>query len=50
MIDSETADIKNINVTVWYDEDGDGTIDDYSSAWLDDEPSIVLDTRIADRS
>ncbi|MBI2870446.1 MAG: hypothetical protein HYY14_01920 [Candidatus Omnitrophica bacterium] len=47
--DNEAADIKNITVTVWYDEDGDGTVDSYSEAWREDEASVVLDTRVADR-
>ena len=40
--DDEGSDIREISVTVWFDEDGDGTQDA-------DEDSVQLDTKIAKR-
>ena len=40
--DDQGADIKVLNVTVWFDEDGDGSQDA-------DEESVSLDVKIADR-
>ena len=41
--DDEGADIKVISVTVWHDEDDDDVVDN-------DEETITMDTRVADRS
>lgn len=47
--DDAGADIKVMNVTVWYDENNNGNIDTYSGAYQEDEPSISLDVKIAGR-
>jgi len=43
VIDDQASGIKELSVTVWFDEDGDGTQDE-------DERSIQLDTKIANRA
>ncbi|MCP4652267.1 MAG: prepilin-type N-terminal cleavage/methylation domain-containing protein [Candidatus Omnitrophica bacterium] len=48
--DNQAADIKNLNVTVWFDADNDNAVDDYSAAYREDEPFVSLDFRIANRS
>ena len=47
--DDQGAGIKELNVTVWFDENDNGAPDTYSGPYEEDEISVSLDTKIADR-
>lgn len=47
--DNLASGIKNITVVVWLDANNDNTINNYSAAYQEDEPTVQLDTRIANR-
>lgn len=47
--DNQGAGIKELNVTVWFDENDNDIIDTYAAPYQEDEVSVSLDTKIADR-
>jgi type II secretory pathway pseudopilin PulG len=47
--DDQGTDIKELNITVWFDENDNDIIDTYSGPYQEDEIRIDLDTKIADR-
>lgn len=47
--DDQGAGIKELKVTVWFDENGNDEPDTYSDPHEEDEISVSIDTKIADR-
>lgn len=47
--DNQGTGIKELNVSAWFDENDNDIIDTYSAPYQEDEVSVSLDTKIANR-